>query len=202
MRSPSVEERKSGRKISARQKHMDDPANFAFAFLGKEINRIIRTKLSPGQKRRLQVLMNLKMLAVDTMDNLLRTNKADTAARKQALRQQSLPFRISPFPDKRTHQKMVGRCVPFLNPMLYPEYEELLEQQQEPWPLTFCVRYDHAKVKGFVKSLQEHVYGQKSSDLQNLRESQMLQRSFGWLNSQITVVYIAEVGLSDPFTVQ
>ncbi len=64
---------------------MNDPANFAFAFLGKEINRIIRTKLSPGQKRRLQVLMYLKMLAVYAMDNMLRTNKADTAARKQAL---------------------------------------------------------------------------------------------------------------------
>jgi hypothetical protein len=69
---------------------MNDPANFAFAFLGKEINRLIRTKLSPGQKRRLQVLMYLKMLAVYTMDNLLRTNKADTATRKQALLQQSL----------------------------------------------------------------------------------------------------------------
>ena len=87
MRSPSVEVRKQGHKIPARQKYMNDPENFAFAFLGKELNRIIRTKLSPGQKRRLQVLMYLKMLAVDTIDTLLRTNKADTAARKQALLQ-------------------------------------------------------------------------------------------------------------------
>ena len=50
--------------------------------------------------------------------------------------------------------------------------------------------------------LEEHVFGQKSTDLKNLLESQILQRSFGWLNSQVTVVYIAEVGLSDPFTVQ
>ena len=55
---------------------------------------------------------------------------------------------------------------------------------------------------GFVKSLEEHVFGQKSSDLKNLLESQILQRSFGWLNSQISVVYIAEVGLCEPFTVQ
>ena len=181
---------------------MNDPENFAFAFLGKELNRIIRTKLSPGQKRRLQVLMYLKMLAVHTMDNLLSTNKADTAARKQALLQQSLPFRISPVPDKRTHEKMVKKCVEWLSPMLYDDYEQLLGQQQEPWPLTFCVRYEHAKVRGFVKSLEEHVFGQKSSDLKNLLESQILQRSFGWLNSQISVVYIAEVGLCEPFTVQ
>ena len=97
---------------------------------------------------------------------------------------------------------MVKKCVEWLSPMLYDDYEQLLGQQQEPWPLTFCVRYEHVKVRGFVKSLEEHVFGQKSSEVQNLLESQILQRSFGWLNSQISVVYIAEVGLCEPFTVQ
>ena len=97
--------------------------------------------------------MYLKMLAVHTMEHLLSINIADTAARKQALLQAELPFRIFPVPDKRMQGKMVSKCVPWLNPMLFDEYEESLENQQEPWPLTVCVRYDHAQVNEFIESI-------------------------------------------------
>ncbi len=118
--------------------------------------------------------MYLKMLAVYTMDHLLSLNYADTAARKRAHLQMTLPFRISAVQDKQKHDKMVRKGIPALNPMRFQEYEELLDAQQEPLPLTVFVRYDHAQAAAFVKSIQEAIHEQNPAHPLNLLESQML----------------------------
>ncbi len=100
------------------------------------------------------------------------------------------------------HSKLVEKGNLMLNPMRFEDYRQLLEAQQDPFPLMVCVRYNHAQAAAFVKSIQETIHEQDSDYSLDLLESNMFYPSFAWLNAQFIVLYTHEVDVFQQFSDQ